>query len=273
VAADAGGADVLAALVEPERIVAVPGTVGDFAGATQFYEQHPEIKRFERYDAEALLSLKPDLVLASSIHNPNTIQILSDARIPVMLYDTFRSFGGIRVWMLAVGRAVGEDVKAEALVSLFDARLNAVEKAVAGRQAPRVLCYSNFGHGFAVGSGESQDEIIRRAGGTNAAAEMKLVGHVNFTFEQMLKLNPDVLVVSGDNGLDSPQVKILLNEPSLAGLSAIKQRRIAVVPDRYYVSISQYVVEAVEILARQLHPDAFGHEAAPGSAKGERPAP
>jgi iron complex transport system substrate-binding protein len=257
VAADAGTADVLAALVEPERIVAVPFTVLDFSGAAGFYQKHLEIAHFEKYQAETILAYKPDLILVLSFHDQATTSMLAQHNIPVLTFEAYKTFAGIRGFLGDIGRAVGNPSGGIALQTEFDARLAAVEKAVAGKPKPRVLSYSNYGNGFAVGIGESQDEIIRRAGGMNAAAEMNLSGHVSFTFEQLLKLNPDWLVVSGDNGLSSPQVKILLNEASLASLAVIKERRIAVVPDNVYSTISQHIVTAVEILARQIHPDAF----------------
>lgn len=257
VAADAGTADMLAALVEPERIAAVPFTVDGFAGNREFFATHKQIPRFQQYQAEAMLALKPDLVLAISFHGNATSSILEERGIPVLRFELFKTFAGIRGQLLAIGSAVGEPARAAKLAEDFDRRLAAVEKAVAGRPRPRTLGYSKYDQGFAVGVGESQDEVLRRAGAVNAAVELNLVGHVNFSSEKMLRLKPDFIVVSGEAGLQSPQAQIVLNDPVLRELPAVRLRRIAVVPDRYYSSPSQYVVDAVEILARQLHPEAF----------------
>ncbi|MGD0091253.1 MAG: ABC transporter substrate-binding protein [Planctomycetota bacterium] len=255
--ADCGMADILAALVEPQRLAAVPATVDGYAGAKEYWAEHREIPRFERFQAETLLSLKPDLILAVIYRENAAADVLERQGVPVLRFEHFRSFAGIRDSFLTVGQAVGEEQKARALVDDFDKRLAAVEKAVAGRPTPRALWYSKYDQGFTVGAGESQDEILRRAGARNAAAELGLAGHVHFTFEQLLRLRPDYLVVSGEDLLASPQARIVLNEPVLAELPAVKERRIAVVPDRYASAVSQYIVDAVEILARQLHPEAF----------------
>jgi iron complex transport system substrate-binding protein len=257
VVSNAGLADIVAELVAPERIVGVPFTVDDFAGAVEFYAKHKEIKRFEKYNAESLLAARPDLILCSTFQEATTTEILEQRGIPVLKFAYYKTFEGIRASLLTVGRAVGEEQKALALATDFDRRLAAVEKAVAGRPKPRLLHYSKYDQGMAVGIGESQDAVLLSAGGTNALASMNLRGHIPFSFEQVLKAQPDWFVVTGDNGLDSPQAKIILDQPSLSNLSAIKNRRIAIVPDKYSSSISHYVVKAVEILARQLHPDAF----------------
>ncbi len=257
VAGDAAAADVLAALVEPGRIAAVPAQVASYAGSAEFYAQQPQIARFEKYTTETLLALKPDLVLATSFHDSGASRLLEAQGAAVLTFGMYSTFDGIRGWILAVGSAVGEDARARALIADFDARLRAVDAAVAGRPRPRALSYSNFSQGYAAARDTSQDEILRRAGALNAAEEMNLSGFVPFTFEQMLKLKPDCLVLCGDEGLHSRQVRIILNTSSLAQLPAVRERRFAVVPERYYTCVSQYVVDAVELLARQLHPAAF----------------
>jgi iron complex transport system substrate-binding protein len=247
---------VLSVLIEPARIAAVPDTVEGYAGAKKYFADHPEIPRFIKFNAETLLSLKPDLVFAASFHDGGVLQRVRDTGVPVVRFSRFQTFAGIRAYIQAVGLAVGEDEKVAALLADFDQRLEHVARGVAGRKRPRVLAYSNYsGHGTVVAGGESQDELLQRAGALNIAAEMKLKGHPNFSFEQILKADPDWLVVAGDEGLNSPQAQILLNDPVLQELQAIKQRRIAVVPDRYFSSISHYIIDAVEILAAQLHPE------------------
>ena len=257
VASDCGPADMLTALVDSSRIAALPGPVEAYGGAQEYYKAHPEIPRFAKFDSETILALKPDLVLFTTYRDAAIAEYLESRGIPVIRFENFKTFAGIRGAILAVGSAVGEEEKAQNVVADFDRRLSAVDRALTGRKSVRALSYSNYGQGFAIGGGESQDELIRRAGAENAATELNLKGHVNFSFEQLLKLNPDWIIVDGDHGFDSAQAKFLLTQSELEGLGPIKARRIAVVPDRYYSSISQYIVNAVEILARQLHPDAF----------------
>ena len=257
VCADTGCADVLAALCEPGRIAALPDLAGQYSNEPAFFKKNAQIRHFENYNAETLLALKPDLVLAGSFSSSATDEELQAAHVPVLVCSSFRTFAGLREWLGTVGHAIGEDARAQSLQAAFDRRLRTVAEAVSNRPRPRVLAYTNYGQGFAIGTGESQDEIIRVAGGCNALAEWHLAGHVHFSFEQMLKLDPDVLLLTGEQGLDSPQVQALLHEPALATLRALKERRIAVVPDRLLFAMSHHVADAVELLARQLHPEAF----------------
>ena len=255
---EAGSADVLSEILDPKRIAAWPFTVDKWAGNQAYFAAHPEVKRFQAFNAETVLSYKPDLVLCAAFQDAGTIAAIHEAKVPMLRLEAFHSWDGIRSWIEALGAAVGEEEKAGKLIADCETRLAAVEKAVAGRAKPRVLAYSNHGgNGSAVGSGETQDEVIRRAGGINAAAETGMKGFGPFTFEQMLKLKPDVILVTGSDGLNSRGAQFLLKEPLLAELPAIKEKRIVVLPSKYYDATTQYVVYGVELLARQLHPDAF----------------
>jgi iron complex transport system substrate-binding protein len=256
VAANSGAADILAALIDPKRFAAVPVYVDQYAASRDFWKAHPEIPRFEHYQAEPILAAHPDLVVSSALQDANTTAWLEREKIPVLNFENFETFAGIRAAILKLGVAVGEEKRAVDLAGDFDRRLKEIEEMLGDTKRLRVLYYSNYGSGgFTVGSGGSQDEILLRAGGLNAAAELGIKGASSITFEQMLRLDPDVLVVCGEEGRESTQAKLLMGEPALAGLPAIKTGRIAAIPPRLFDALSQQVVDAVEILSRQLYPN------------------
>ena len=257
VAANSGAADILSALIGVERFAAVPAQVDQYAAAQEFWKLHPEIPRFEHYRAEVLLGLRPDLVVTSAFQDPNTTALLKHQNIPVLSFENFETFDGIRAAIEKIGEAVGEEARARETRADFDARLKRVAARLEGKKPLRVLYYSNYGSGFTIGAGGSQDEILRRAGGQNAAAKLGLKGPSPITFEQILRLDPDAIVVCGLEGRDSAQAKLIANEPALSSLRAIKSGRIAAVPGSLFDALSPQVVDAVEILARQLYPEVF----------------
>lgn len=257
VASNSGAADILSALVDAKRLAAVPVQVETFAASREFWKKHTNIPRFEQYQAEPILAVHPDLVISSAFQNSNTTAIIQARNVPILSFESFETFEGIREAILAIGEAIDERESAAALAKDFSARLQDVRKRVEGRKRPRVLQYSNYGSGFTVGAGGSQEEMLTRAGALNAAAEIGLKGPAPISFEQILKLDPDVFVVCGDAGIESPQAQLILNEPVLSRLRAMKEKRIAVIPTLLFDALSQYVVEGVEVLAKQLHADAF----------------
>src|SRR5258706_11217377 len=56
VIANTGAADILSKLVDLKRIAAVPEQVERYASDGKFWEGHREIPRFERFQAEVILS-------------------------------------------------------------------------------------------------------------------------------------------------------------------------------------------------------------------------
>jgi ABC-type Fe3+-hydroxamate transport system substrate-binding protein len=146
-------------------------------------------------------------------------------------------------------------------VAGLELRVAALAQRTAPRGRLRAISYSNFGtQGHGAGSGTTIDEILRLAGLENAAATAGRVGHVSLSFEELILLDPDVIVVStplhtdvahaGDRGGASETV--LLSEPSLAGLRAVRERRIARLAPGLFACASQRVVDAAEALAAEL---------------------
>ena len=148
----------------------------------------------------------------------------------------------------------------QALVADMEQRLQAVQERLAGAPRPGVLYY--FPGGFTVGSGTTMDEMMTQAGGRNVAAAAGVQGVKQLSQEILVTLNPAVILVGG-----SPQEQdqggmraFLLADPTLTDIEAIQTGRVYVVPRPYVGSLSQYVVNGVETIARMLHPDAFGGE-------------
>jgi len=256
VAANCGAADILQELIDPKRFAAVPVQVEEYAVDPQFWKNHAGIPRFEKFQAERILGYRPDLVVSSSFQDGSTAAAIEAQRVPILYLKDFEALDGIRDTIATVGKATGSEVAAAKIIAQFDAQLKTVAEALKETKPVTVILYSNFGTGYTAGSGVCQNDIITRAGGINLAAQHGMKGHVPLTFEQLLRMDPDYIVVSGNDGLDSPQAKVVLSESSLKELRAVKNRHIAVVPSRYLIALSQHAVEAVKSVARQLHPEA-----------------
>ncbi len=263
VATNCGAADILSELADVENIAAVPFQVEQYSASAEFWREHPETPRFDKFQAETVLAFKPDLIVASAVQDGGTTAALERMKVPILPMKDYESLDDIRASILLVGQAIGEEERAREKVKAFDARLNGVEKRVKTDEKVTALIYSNFGTGYTFGSASVQHDMLVTAGAENAAAAAGFKGLAPISFEQVLRINPMWLVVCGENGFDSPQVRLVLNEPALSGLQAVKNRRIAVIPTRNFDATSQYIVDAVEILANQIHPISSRPQAIP----------
>lgn len=148
--------------------------------------------------------------------------------------------------------------RAARTIAAMQARLAAVARALGPRVAPvRVFVYDSGGDKpFTAGRYAMPDALIRAAGGVNVmddlAQSWAAVG-----WESVVARDPQAIVIV-DYGAQTAAQKIayLTGNPALANVAAIRARRFVVLPyDEATPGVRN--AEAVETLARGLHPAAF----------------
>jgi iron complex transport system substrate-binding protein len=117
--------------------------------------------------------------------------------------------------------------------------------------------------GTASGAGSSWDEIVRLAGLKNAVADLKAdqYGSVPMSKELILQIDPDILMlpawVYGDAKGSDTFFTNTVNDPAFKGLKALKSARVHRMAENLKTATSQYIVFAVEDLARYAYPELF----------------
>jgi iron complex transport system substrate-binding protein len=152
---------------------------------------------------EEVLAQKPDLVIAGIASTPTTREFLRRAAIPLVEVPVATNFDEIRNTTRLVGRAVGEEAKAEALIAEMDATLVELR---AVRPSRRIVVADWGGGGEVSGKGTLFDAILSAAGGVNLAASMRDRTFGSFDFEQLLALNPDIIAF-GDGSTEKPGLR------------------------------------------------------------------
>jgi iron complex transport system substrate-binding protein len=149
--------------------------------------------------AEDVIRFRPDLILAADFSTPMTRKLASRLGAPVVVVNSATTFDDLRAAIRQVGSAVGEPLRAEALVQGMDAKLAALAADPPGRR-PRVVAWG--GGGAVPGRDTLANAIIAAAGGVNIAA---LPGANTSTFdvEQLLLAKPDALLYGGGSA-DAP---------------------------------------------------------------------
>jgi iron complex transport system substrate-binding protein len=258
VAASARLIDLCAALVDPDRIAGYPEQAIEYTTLGDRQAAFLDRPHFRQYLAEPVLSLEPDLVLADPWQSLDTRARLLEAGVPVLILPETHTWPEVRAALLDLGRVLGEEARAAAEVAALDARVAALAARGARPRLLRVVPYANFGaEGFTAGAGTTIDEAIALAGLRNAATEAGVSGHAPMSYEGLLGLDPDAIVVSlppdPSAGLGAAQVgaseALLAAEPAVASLRAVRERRFLRLPAGLYASSSQGIVGAAELLA------------------------
>ena len=213
-------------------------------------------------NVERMLSLKPDLVVVYDTQVDLLAQ-LARAGIPTFSFK-HRGLPDILRAIRDVGRVAGRAAEADRVARDVEARLNAVRQRVAARPRPRTLLvmgrdpfalrniYASGGEGFL-------QDMLDVAGGANVFADVRRES-VQATSELVLARAPDVILeLRGEFGSVRPEEderdrKVWWTLPSVP---AVRTGRVYIRRSAAFVVPGPRVAEAVEALARTLHPDAF----------------
>jgi ABC-type Fe3+-hydroxamate transport system substrate-binding protein len=141
---------------------------------------------------EKTFTLKPDVVIASSLNKPETIDNLKKLGIKVVLQPYPKSFDEICTYFIQIGELVGQGAKARQIVDQQKTRLAKLKAGIPSGKIPNLFIQIGAKPLFCAVPGTFMDDFIRFSGGKNIADELKL-GSV--TREYVLKQNPDVIFI------------------------------------------------------------------------------
>ena len=202
---------------------------------------------------EKILTLKPDLVLGSPQANRReTADQL--ARLGIPLYGvTAQTVDGTLASIADLGRAVSREAEAAEVVRQLQARIDAVSRKIAGRKAPRVLFVVWYRPLMTAGPQTFLSDVIRRAGGEPMGAGLS--GEwPKLSVEEALRLQPDVILFPQTQAF-APNLSEFRTLAGWKDMRAVKEGRVYFVSDTI-VRVSPRLVDALEDVARHLHPDA-----------------
>ena len=141
---------------------------------------------------EKVLLLKPDVVIASSLIKPETIDNLKKLGLKVVYQAYPESFEEICAYFIQIGDLVGQGAKAKEIVDQQKMRLAKLKTSIPSGKNPSVFIQIGAKPLFCAVPNTFMDDFIRFSGGKNSAAELKM-GSV--TREYVLKQNPDVIFI------------------------------------------------------------------------------
>jgi iron complex transport system substrate-binding protein len=154
--------------------------------------------------SEEVLAQHPDLVVAGTTSTLSTRSLLKKTGIPLLELPAAESFDDIRKLTRTLGRAVGEEEKAESLLRQMDATLAELRKTA---PAKPITVVAWDGGGNVPGPATLFDAILTAAGAVNVATRLNqntLYGnYASFDLEQLVTLNPE-LVIYGGSGNGRP---------------------------------------------------------------------
>ena len=255
--------DVLLDIVDTSRIIGVTDFADDKA-ISNVAGRVDTIPNKVVLNVEVILGLQPDLVFVANWSEADKVQQLRAAGVNVFLVASALSVEAIQEKIRTVAHTVGEEEKGEFLVEEMDVRLANVRGKIRDiDEADRLTVVDYATWGSAQGAGSSWNEIITQAGCINAVGEYAVDdwGQVPLSREKLIEINPDILIlpgwVYGDPKGAENFFNQTINDPSLKTIQAIVNNQAFMMPERLKSTTSQYIIDAIEFLAKTAYPQAF----------------
>jgi cobalamin transport system substrate-binding protein len=210
---------------------------------------------FGDYNYEAIIELKPDLVLAAEINTPEQVKALEDLGVTIYLLPNPTSLDEMFSNLSTVAQLTGNQSQAETLVASLQERVKAVnEKIMPLSYRPSVfyeLDATDPNAPYTAGSGTFVNTLIDMAGGFNIASD--IAGqYLQVSSEELLVRNPSVIIL-GDAayGISVEDVKA---RPGWSQIAAVVNDQIFAFDDNLVSRPGPRLVDGLEEFVKLLHP-------------------
>ena len=257
----------------PQRIISLSpsntemvyalGLQDKLVGVTSYDNYPPDAKNkpivsdYSTVDLEKIVNAKPDLVLADSIHEKDTIPALEKLGITVYTM-TPNNIDGILNEIKVLGRITGKTKESNDLVAGMQARIKTVIDITAKLtdvQIPRVLFVTWHDPIWTAGNDTMIQYLINDAGCINIAADLK--GYATITLESVVQRNPQIIVVMSSMGDQHSSLNYIKSNPQFASTDAVKNGQVVEIDADIFGRTTPRIVDGLETLAKILHPELF----------------
>jgi iron complex transport system substrate-binding protein len=183
---------LLLELCEPKRILAISRAAAERQRDGYRYQGMTTVDGFG--PPEAMVALRPDLVLTNSFGSPGSAERLRDAGIEVFDLGELRGKQSLSYVALGLGELLGVPERAQRLMQDFTHRLRRVSVDLGTRKPIRAIYLSTLGPDLQGGTrGTSYHDILVAAGLVDAAAA-EYRDWPAYAAEQVLALAPEIIV-------------------------------------------------------------------------------
>jgi iron complex transport system substrate-binding protein len=218
-------------------------------------KRKPHVGNPQNPSLEAIVALHPDLVLATtSINRTETADALQQLGISVYTSDP-HTVRGMLASIARMAEMMGATEQGAGLAQGLEQRLDALGARLADRPLVHVLFVVWDEPLITIGQNTFIADALRFAG-----AESVVLSDRNWpqlSLEEVVHLQPDYIVFAGDHGGEAAlKLADLRARPVWKDLAAVQMGHVVDVNEEA-VRPSPGLVDAIEDLARQLHPEAF----------------
>nr|WP_304511462.1 helical backbone metal receptor [Desulfobacula sp.] len=172
----------------------------DLLIANTSYCNSPEEAQFKekigsviQMNVEKIISLHPDLVIASPLSREKQIQILQNQKIKVTKIQNPQTFPQMCEITMTIGKALGQTDMAKKIIEAAVREVEAIKMKTAGLPKKKVFIQIGMKPLHSANKDTFINEYIKYGGGINIAENEK---SGIYSREKVLKENPDVILIA-----------------------------------------------------------------------------
>ncbi|WP_110111901.1 helical backbone metal receptor [Bacillus sp. CGMCC 1.16541] len=261
---------------EPKQIVSLMpsnteilfelGLDEEIAGVTNFDNYPEEATKKEKvgdmnFNAEKIISLNPDLVLAHASSmgtSPEAFQQIESAGIPLFVVKDATNFESVYETITDIGTLTGQVEEANELIQTMESEVKAIsqkgqtiakenQKSVWVEVSPAPDIYTT-------GKGTFMDEMLSIIGAQNIADSEE--GWVKVSEEKAVQLNPDVIITTYGYYTENATEQVM-NRPAWKDVTAVKEKAVVDVNSDTVTRSGPRLVEGLQELAKAVYPEVY----------------
>lgn len=215
----------------------------------------PRVGYLRTLNAEGVLSLKPDMIIASADAGPPTaVAQLKEAGIKVILVPEKHTADGTIAKIETIATALDRKQAARKIVTRMRATLATLNKKLAQiKHRRRVVFLLTMGGGspMAGGRNTAANGIIRLAGGINAAT---FGGYKPLSAEALIRLKPDIILIMSETFSALGGVGYVSGLPGVKLTPAARDHRVFAIDGSFMLGFGPRLGQAASQLAGLLYP-------------------
>lgn len=249
----------------PQRIISLGPSITEelyllgvqdrLIGCTVYCERPKEAETKEKIgtvvkvNVEKIVSLKPDLVLATSLTDPKAAEKMRSLGIRVVCFSHTRNFIEICEQFLELGKIVDKKKEAEEIINGVRGKVDFIKEKVKYLPKPKVFIQVGARPLFTVTKDSFVSDFIEFAGGINIAKDAK-TGF--YSREEVLRKNPDVIIIVTMGIIGEKEKEIWVKYEAL---KAVKNNRVYIIDSYKFCSPTPVsFVDTLEEMVKILHP-------------------
>ena len=250
--------EVLVALGLADKLVAVDKYSADVEGIS---EDLPKID-FRNPDAEAIIALNPDIVIASG-HNKSgdedPFALIKEAGIPVAYIPSSYSIDGIYGDIEFIASLTDTEKEGKDLINSMKKEVEAI-KAIGDTITDKKNIYFEIGAGsglYTFGNETFLNEMIETIGATNVFGEEN--SWITVTPEAVIDANPDVILANtpGTNEAGLTAVEDIESREGWDTIAAVQNYHVYQIDKNSSSRASQNIIKALKEMAKAVYPDEY----------------